>query len=244
MEVHHHSRTPRNKWAHYFWEFFMLFLAVTLGFIVENWREHRIELKREKKFIQSLSRDFQADTARLHLFQLRRLLKIQQCDSLIYQLSHPGATADNSFIYYTARRISRRDHFYPLDATLQQLKGVSGFRVIHSQEVLDSISAYEILLKLNNENIEVEEKELTEYTDKAAKIFNVNVFQEITKENDIKRPEGNPSLLTHDPIAINELCIKLHYWKRTSLTIVEGLTRLQSSAKNLVALIKEKYHLK
>ena len=48
MEVHHHSHTPRKKWTHYFWEFLMLFLAVTLGFFVENQREHYIENLREK----------------------------------------------------------------------------------------------------------------------------------------------------------------------------------------------------
>jgi len=35
MEVHAHTHTERKKWTHYFWEFFMLFLAVTLGFFVE-----------------------------------------------------------------------------------------------------------------------------------------------------------------------------------------------------------------
>jgi len=45
MEVHHHAHTPRKKWHHYFWKFFMLFPAVTLGFIVENQREHYIEHK-------------------------------------------------------------------------------------------------------------------------------------------------------------------------------------------------------
>jgi hypothetical protein len=28
MEVHAHTHTARKKWAHYFWEFLMLFLAV------------------------------------------------------------------------------------------------------------------------------------------------------------------------------------------------------------------------
>ena len=32
MEVHAHSHTERKKWSHYFWEFLMLFLAVTLWF--------------------------------------------------------------------------------------------------------------------------------------------------------------------------------------------------------------------
>ena len=50
MEVHAHTHTPRKKWTHYFWEFFMLFLAVTAGFLVENQREHYVEHLREKQF--------------------------------------------------------------------------------------------------------------------------------------------------------------------------------------------------
>ena len=61
MEVHHHSHTERKKWTHYLWEFLMLFLAVTLGFFVENQREHYVENKREKKYIQSFYEDLTAD---------------------------------------------------------------------------------------------------------------------------------------------------------------------------------------
>jgi hypothetical protein len=34
--VHHHSHTERKKWTILLWEFLMLFLAVTLGFLVET----------------------------------------------------------------------------------------------------------------------------------------------------------------------------------------------------------------
>jgi hypothetical protein len=65
MEVHHHAHTERKKWTHYLWEFLMLFLAVTLGFFVENQREHLVEHQREKQFVQSLFNDIKADTANL-----------------------------------------------------------------------------------------------------------------------------------------------------------------------------------
>ena len=54
MEVHAHTHTARKKWTHYFWEFLMLFLAVTLGFFVENQREHYIENQREKKICRKI----------------------------------------------------------------------------------------------------------------------------------------------------------------------------------------------
>ncbi|TMI97340.1 MAG: hypothetical protein E6H08_02350, partial [Bacteroidetes bacterium] len=73
MEVHAHTHTPRKKWFHYFWEFFMLFLAVTLGFFVENQREHFIEDQREKKYAQSLYSDLKLDTARVSFIKSVKL---------------------------------------------------------------------------------------------------------------------------------------------------------------------------
>lgn len=52
MEVHHHTQTPRKKWTHYFWEFLMSFLTVTLGILVENERVHYIG-KRKRDIIPS-----------------------------------------------------------------------------------------------------------------------------------------------------------------------------------------------
>jgi len=65
MEVHQHTHTPRKKFTHYFWEFFMLFLAVFCGFLAENWREHIVEHQREKKYILSLIGDIRKDTSEL-----------------------------------------------------------------------------------------------------------------------------------------------------------------------------------
>ena len=46
MEVHHHAHHKEKRtWKSYFWEFLMLFLAVFLGFLAENQREHFIEHK-------------------------------------------------------------------------------------------------------------------------------------------------------------------------------------------------------
>jgi hypothetical protein len=66
MEVHTHAHTERKKWTHYFWEFFMLFLAITLGFFVENQREHYVERQRAKEFAYNLLFDISTDTMRLN----------------------------------------------------------------------------------------------------------------------------------------------------------------------------------
>src|SRR5712671_3102038 len=65
MEVHAHTHTPGKKWTHYFWEFFMLFMAVTTGFFVENMRDHSNENKRAKELAQSLYYELQTDSSRI-----------------------------------------------------------------------------------------------------------------------------------------------------------------------------------
>ncbi|MGQ0739833.1 MAG: hypothetical protein ACT4OJ_12310, partial [Bacteroidota bacterium] len=82
MEVHHHSHTSRKKWTRYFWEFLMLFLAVTLGFIVENKREHIIEGHRAKDYAKALVSDLAADTASLSQDLTSLVARIRVQDTL------------------------------------------------------------------------------------------------------------------------------------------------------------------
>jgi len=243
MEVHTHTHTPRKKWTHYFWEFFMLFLAVTLGFLVENMREHRIEKKREKAMMKALLLDLHADQLQIDSLIQKRVTRNLHCDSLISLLARADRQ-NGTREYLYGRNASRRIHFRPQDGTLLQLRNSGGFRVVHEEEVLNGINSYELGLKNNLENIEVEEKELTEYTAIAAKVFNVAVFQEMTRNNTIDLPTGNPSLITYDKSLLNELALKLHYWKRTSLSVLESWNSLRKEAVTLAQQIKTAYHLK
>ncbi|HEY5464391.1 MAG TPA: hypothetical protein VIJ95_14105 [Hanamia sp.] len=49
MEVHHHPDLHHKKknFKEYFLEFLMIFLAVTLGFFTESYREQLVERERE-----------------------------------------------------------------------------------------------------------------------------------------------------------------------------------------------------
>ena len=89
MEVHHHSHTSdpdshrgRKKWAHYFWEFLMLFLAVFCGFLAENQREHLVERNRAKEYAKSLLSDLRLDTSELRRGTQQARVVIAAIDSL------------------------------------------------------------------------------------------------------------------------------------------------------------------
>ena len=159
MEVHAHTHTERKKWTHYFWEFLMLFLAVTLGFFVENQREHYVERQREKQYIRSLVQDLKLDTASLNnIIKLRRV-RSEKNDSLILLFNRPDAAAYGSDIYFFARFLTRGlgMRFYSNDGTMQQLKNSGGLRLVRQHAVADSIIRYDVATRTMLTQTQVEQ---------------------------------------------------------------------------------------
>jgi hypothetical protein len=73
MEVHHsHHPAHKKKWKEYLLEFFMLFIAVTMGFFAENIREHKVIEHRMKENYQSLIEDLSQDSAKVNGLSIAR----------------------------------------------------------------------------------------------------------------------------------------------------------------------------
>src|SRR4026208_2139587 len=143
MEVHAHTHTPRKKWTHYFWDFFMLFLAVFCGFLAENQREHFVEHNREKQFMRSLTEDLETDTLELH--------------SAIDKAETVSRNADSVLIFLASYKISKeiplrlatlvglagmRQVLINTDRTSSQLKNSGAMRLIRNKKVSDLILKY------------------------------------------------------------------------------------------------------
>ena len=65
MEVHHpHNPGHKKKWSEYLLEFFMLFLAVFLGFLAENYREHLADKERIEQYMHTMVENLKYDTTR------------------------------------------------------------------------------------------------------------------------------------------------------------------------------------
>lgn len=60
-QIHNAKKKPKD----FFFDFFMLFLAVTLGFFVNNLNENQSERQREKQYMESLINDLKIDTAEI-----------------------------------------------------------------------------------------------------------------------------------------------------------------------------------
>jgi len=246
MEVHAHSHTPGKKWTHYFWEFFMLFLAVTLGFLVENLREHFVEHQREKQFIQSLFNDIKADTANLTRIINARTVKEHSLDSLSYLMNSvsPGDFAKR--IYFYAAPIARTlpYRFLPNDGTMQQLKNSGGLRLIRKHSVVDSIAKYDVNVRNMVGQGAVEENLIESYRTAATKIFDALVFEEMLDENAtiVSPPKENPSLQSYSKRELYEWNYRLYGLRSINKANRRDLRTLLQEAINLLNTLKKEYH--
>jgi len=247
MEVHHHSHTPGKKWTHYFWEFFMLFLAVTLGFFVENQREHYIEIKREKQYIKSFYEDLTADENDLQLninFLVAQMRKADTLETLMMNI-HTGEPANRIYMYLREMTRSSPGRLYPNDRTIVQLRNAGGMRLIQNKSVSDSMVGYyrtaEVIQFQTDEGLN-NRRELRE---KYLPIVNAKDFLRIVDStNTIINVPENIYLRKVDTEIINGCIIEIDRIKTLNLLIASRILNLKEKATRIKEFIKNEYELK
>lgn len=249
MDVHHHSHTERKKLTHYLWEFFMLFLAVTLGFFVENQREHYIENQREKEYIRSLVQDLKEDTAYLENAITSHIQSLKMIDNLIFLLKNKNRNHTTREIYYLARMIPFRDQAILLhDKTFEQLKSSGSLRLIHNASTLNSISAYYETYKWISAGPSVMEiRNRQELFLNLDKVFDMGVFQDMVHSEDPFTPDypkTEPVLLSNSEQEINSVCARYHFMYTTKKVILKSAQDLTAIASHLILSLNKEYHLK
>ena len=108
MEVHHHSHHPK-KWKEYITEFLMLFLAVSLGFMAENIREHQIEKHREIAYLQNVHEDLKLDLKTIDTVLSQNNSRLSLLDT--FCLAIQNKTATNEDVYFYIRNLVLRATF-------------------------------------------------------------------------------------------------------------------------------------
>lgn len=245
MEVHHpHSAPVKEKhFKHYLFEFLMLFLAISAGFLVENMREHYVEGKRERDFIKSYVEDLKQDTAKIVANINLRNSKSLILDSLIRLLNSPDPNGDGQSAYYYGRRTTRSTLFQANDRTIKQLKNAGGLRLIKNQSASNAIMTYD---QANDYIVYLQSREFEELSvmyPLLARLYDANVLETMIQEMDINRPLGNPALRTTDRNLLLDLTYYLHQYKTTQVVIIARLNSLMHAATGTMQFLQEEYQL-
>lgn len=223
----------------------MLFLAVFCGFLAENQREHMVEHQREKKYIQALASDLEADISRLQTIIELRNERALLLDSFILLLNSKDALQHSNDLYYynsfSTRGVAFR--FTPVDGTMQQLKNAGNLRLVRKSYIIDSIISYDVSVRAFAWGTGDEEEIMRTYRNIAEGVFDGMVLNNMRDEdNNVNRISYNPALrLTDD--AKYRLNYRIHMLTVFNKTMRLEAKRLLAKATNLNGLLKKEYHL-
>jgi hypothetical protein len=243
--AHHLHKAPARGWKHYFFEFFMLFLAVFCGFLAENLREHNIEREREKQYIASLIADLKDDTLNITTHINDMETGISFLDSLSILVELPEVAKKNSeAIYHTSRMGIRQAPLANNNRTFDQLKNSGEFRLIRDTGAAGRIMKYysfypELRMMegfFNSEN--------TAFKEIASKIMDQEIYRkQVNADGSISRITNNPRLLTYDPTLLKQLGFYAVEMNGSRHGMIPQLQKMKQSAIDLLNYLRKTYHL-
>ena len=257
MEVHHHSKPPNKssgKWKHYFWEFFMLFLAVTLSFLVENQREHYVEHQRAKVYARSMLTNLRTDTSELKQIIHRGAYAVAFLDSFIQILSQNQADqVPPGKLYWYGLWGGYFRGFEPNDATFQQMRNSGSLRYFGNYELEQMIGEYDQICRQIKAVNAVDQTTYIETRKARARIFDFrynNMANEVVQSSVYglydqaaidSFIQKNPSLITTDKQLFNEyaeLC------RSRNLKLQQrNYERALAKATDIIKVLEHDFHL-
>jgi len=250
MEVHAHTHTARKKWTHYLWEFLMLFLAVSAGFLVENQREHYVEHQRAKIYAANLYEELKKDTAGLNNL-VRRLDHISgRLDTLCLLIKNeiPGQSITNGMLYYYAASVTNVEYFSSNNTTIEQLKSSGNLRIM-GNKLSYKIGEHDRINRELEKEYGLSKTEFAKLEDLHFKIFDI-YFSEKMFALDADAPRDSVFVLKDLPVKNDPELIREYIgWVKFESNIYRYqidryLTLLKRSATELLEILEKEYHLK
>jgi hypothetical protein len=243
MEVHHHSHHPK-KWKEYITEFLMLFLAVSLGFMAENIREHQIEKHREIAYLQNVHEDLKLDVINIENVISSNSTRLQAMDTLFQIINNNTIT--NEDVYYYVRNLALRATFESSHVGLDQIKSAGGLRMVKNPEIISGIQEYERSLDALDKLENVRERTLEQARFKMAVVFEptisyemlVNQGQGIMRFN---RPSKADPILQNNKLAVKELLNLITFGLNSNKYLNTNLEKLKKIGQKLDSAIVKEY---
>jgi hypothetical protein len=229
MEVYHpHKHNSASKAKTLIFEFFMMFLAITGGFFMENLREHSIERHKETAYIESMVKDVRQDTIAIQNIITNSEKQIKGIDSLRIVLESPFSEINYRRMYLlTFKYLNNFEAFTPNQITISQLKNFGGLRLINNKPVSDSIVNYYSTFDehVEQQNYTVKFLQETILLETVAMDFNAarNNSSKLTFDQN-KFKEFRNRILLFESLLNDEICWVKSYQKQ-SISLLKNLKK-------------------
>lgn len=237
-----------KNWKHYIFEFAILFVAVTAGFLVDNWREKLSDHSREREYIRLLINDLKSDKSKLTEWKVSLDYRNAYLDTLITEFNSDNLKQKSRELHFYAMNVSMIisvSGLDPTDGALTLLQN-DGFRVIQKRSIIDSVFLYyEGVRRLNNHYSELLESN-HEMLGTMMEIFDFKVFNRQWNpliSMKFYNSDGNPRVIQQDlkqhSIFINQLADQ----KRRTLRTLHHINRVSKRMNRHIIFLEKELEL-
>jgi len=240
MEVHHHAGDHHGpkKFKDYFLEFLMIFLAVTLGFLAENFREYITDKNHVEELAGQLVEDLKHDTASVGKLIDFELVQIKRTDSLYQMLIQPPSQIDYRQLQDMIVSCDRMDFFYPSTGAISTIKRELHLKEFVKTKIASYIDNYEKVVTV----LQTFETRDVNYLGKYIETFVSNHF---TPENAsvavLRFKVLNGSMRNVSPADLVQLSVDINLIKAYDLQLVNRYTNVKTEAAAFIDHVNETY---
>ena len=258
MEVHRHPEPHHKKKSlkEYFFDFLMIFLAVTLSFIAENIREHLNNKTKERGNIANMLEDLRSDTSILHsrILMWENFQKGIDTSEKIIQMPHPEN--ELNMLYRNAIWIGVFLRSGYTNRTFEEMKNSGSFRLLENKNVTDSLIAYDNFVKnfiasdeephydyfMNHVMPSFEQViDLTLFRARWTELANSNGFESGMENSDAK-VANNLRLITTDKVVLEKFAGQLTYYYADGVALIQIMRERLLMATHLIQQIRKEYY--
>lgn len=246
IEVHHHPKVEKKKVKEYLMEGLFIFIAVSLGFIADNIREHFSNKKIEKRNMELIADNLRGDIENIKENIRYNEEKVKILDTLIsYKgIKNVDSLYSQRFSYLVTKSIYNPT-FFSNTAAIDQMKFSGSLRLVKNKEILSGIYKYESM----NEHIATNREGINDDDDRL--VENISTFldmQNLAKSRGIHFLETN-QIISNKQLLNNQQNIYKFFnqaiMRKSILEIIwlPQMRKQQKNAEELVKLLEQEYDI-
>lgn len=246
IEVHHHPKVEKKKVKEYLMEGLFIFIAVSLGFIADNIREHFSNKEIEKRNMELIADNLRGDIENIKENIRYNEEKVKILDTLIsYKgIKNVDSLYSQRFSYLVTKSIYNPT-FFSNTAAIDQMKFSGSLRLVKNKEILSGIYKYESM----NEHIATNREGINDDDDRL--VENISTFldmQNLAKSRGIHFLETN-QIISNKQLLNNQQNIFKFFnqaiMRKSILEIIwlSQMRKQQKNAEELVKLLEQEYDI-
>lgn len=246
IEVHHHPKVEKKRVKEYLMEGLFIFIAVSLGFIADNIREHFSNKEIEKRNMELIADNLRGDIENIKKNIRYNEEKVKILDTLIsYKgIKNVDSIYSQRFSYLVTKSIYNPT-FFSNTAAIDQMKFSGSLRLVKNKEILSGIYKYESM----NEHIATNREGINDDDDRL--VENISTFldmQNLAKSRGIHFLETN-QIISNKQLLNNQQNIFKFFnqaiMRKSILEIIwlPQMREQQKNAEELVKLLEQEYDI-